>query len=328
MTTSFRYIGRRLFFAVVTFYLAATADFALPRLMGGDPAQAMASQTALGSPAVVAALKKEFGLSDPNVFHQYIAYLAQLIHGNLGVAYEYYPTTVLTVLLQALPYTVGLVLTSTVISFALGWFLGVLAAWYRGGAVDEWSVGTAFFLYAVPYFWFAMMLVFVFSFLLGWFPMGHALPTVLTTMSSGQYILGVMYHGFLPVCSLVLTSTAGHILLMRNNMLSVLGEDYMSLARAKGLGTWKLMFRYGARAAFLPSFTGFMLSIGTVVGGALVTEIVFSYPGVGTLIYNAILSHDYPVIQGAFLALATAVIAANLIADLLYPLLDPRVALQ
>lgn len=328
MTLSLRYIARRVFFAILTFFLAATADFALPRLTGGDPAQALASQTALGSPVVVAAIKKEFGLTDPNVFHQYLAYLTQLIHGNLGIAYEYYPTPVLTVLLQALPFTVGLVLTSTLISFALGWFFGVLGAWHKGKAVDEWSVGVAFFLYAVPYFWFAMMLVFVFAFLLGWFPMGHAFPTVLTTMPTGQFILGVLYHGVLPVCSLVLTSTAGHLLVMRNNMLTVLGEDYMSLARAKGLNQWKLMFRYGARAAFLPSFTGFMLSIGTVVGGALVTEIIFSYPGVGTLIYNAILSKDYPVIQGAFLALATAVITVNLIADLLYPLIDPRVVLQ
>lgn len=328
MRVSLKYISRRVIFAILTFFLAATADFALPRLTGGNPAQAMASQTALGSPVVVAALMKEFGLSDPNVFHQYFAYLGQLMHGNLGIAYEYYPTPVLTILLQALPYTIGLVLTSTVISFLLGWFFGVLGAWYKGKAIDEWSVGTAFFLYAVPYFWFAMMLVFVFSFLLGWFPMGHALPTILTTMPTFQFILGVMYHGVLPVSSLVLTSMAGHLLLMRNNMLTVLGEDYMALARAKGLSKWQLMFRYGARAAFLPSFTGFMLSIGTVVGGALVTEIVFSYPGVGTLIYNAILSKDYPVIQGAFLALATAVITVNLIADLVYPLIDPRVVLQ
>lgn len=328
MVVRLRYLGRRILFAFITFLLAATADFALPRLMGGNPAQAMASQTALGSPQVVAALKREFGLSDPNVFHQYWAYLSQLIHGNLGISYEYYPTSVIHVLLQALPFTVGLVLSSTVISFIVGWFLGVLGAWYRGRAVDEWSVGIAFLLYAMPYFWLAMMLVFIFAFLLGWFPMGHALPTVITTMSPWQYILGTVYHGLLPVSSLVLTSTAGHLLLMRNNMLTVMGEEYMTLAKAKGISASKMMFKYGARAALLPSFTGFMLSLGTVVGGALVTEIVFSYPGIGTLIYSAILSHDYPVIQGAFLILATTVIIANLLADLLYPVIDPRVAIQ
>lgn len=328
MRYSARYLLRRIGFALLTIFLAATADFLLPRLMGGNPAQALASSTALGSPAVAAALAREFGLSNPNWGVQYLHYLWQLLHGNLGVSYEYYPASVASILMQALPYTVALVMSSTIISFLVGWTLGVISAWRRGSWVDQASVGIAFWLYALPYFWVAMLLVFGLAFELGWFPMGHALPSSITGLTPWQWISGAIDHGILPVCSLVLTSTAGHLLLMRNNMLNVLSEDYMQLARAKGLSPWKMMVRYAARSALLPSFTGLMLSIGTVVGGALVTEIVFSYPGIGLATYNAILSHDYPMIQGAFLILALAVVAMNLLADLLYPLLDPRVTVQ
>jgi peptide/nickel transport system permease protein len=296
--------------------------------MGGNPAQALASATALGSPAAAAAIAKEFGLTNPNLGYQYVQYLWQLIHGNLGLSYEYYPASVAHILLQALPYTVALVLTATIISFLVGWTLGVISAWRQGSAWDQVAVGVSFWLYALPYFWLAMLLVFVFAFELGWFPMAHALPSSITGLTWWQWIGGAVQHGILPVASLVLTSTAGHLLIMRNNMLNVLGEDYMLLARAKGLAPGTLIVRYAARAALLPSFTGLMLSLGTVVGGALVTEIVFSYPGIGLATYNAILSHDYPMIQGAFLLLAVFVIAANLVADLVYPLLDPRVQLQ
>ena len=328
MRYSARYLTKRLGFALLTLYLAATADFLLPRLMGGNPAQALASSTGLASPATVAAITKEFGLSNPNWGYQYGLYLWQLVHGNLGISYEYYPSPVSTILLRALPYTVALVLSATVISFAVGWSLGIIGAWRRGAWVDQLGVGVAFWLYAVPYFWLAMMLVFLFAFLLGWFPMGHALPSSITGLTPWQWVAGAVRHGILPVTSLVLTSTAGHLLLMRNNMLTVLADDYMQLARAKGLKPFSLMFRYAARSAMLPSFTGLMLSLGNVVGGAVVTEIVFSYPGIGLATYNAILSHDYPMIQGAFLMLAVAVVAANLLADLIYPLLDPRVTLQ
>lgn len=328
MRYSARYVAKRLALALVTIFLAVTADFFLPRLMGGNPAQALASSTGLSSPATVAAITREFGLQNPNLGYQYGRFLWELLHGNLGISYEYYPASVASILLHALPYTVALVLSATVISFAVGWTLGIVGAWRRGSGFDQASVGVAFWLYALPYFWVAMMLVFVFAFILGWFPMGHALPSSVTGLTPWQWITGAIGHGILPVASLVLTSTAGHLLIMRNNMLVVLSEDYMQLARAKGLGPRQLMFRYAARTALLPSFTGLMLSLGTVVGGAVVTEIVFSYPGLGLATYNAILSHDYPIIQGAFLFLAGAVVLANLLADLIYPWLDPRVNLQ
>jgi peptide/nickel transport system permease protein len=315
------------FSLVVTFWLAATLDFALPRLAGGDPAQYLASTTSIGSPSVVAALRKEFGLRSGSPLTQYWDYLRQLLHGNLGISYEYYPETVGHVLLAALPYTVALVLSAVVLSYAVGWALGVISAWRHRSLFDEMSVGVSFFFTGVPYFWIALLLVFVFSFLLGWFPSGHAFSVSYQSGSAVSVVFDAIYHGLLPVASLVLTSVAGHLLIMRNNMLSVLKEDYITLARAKGLHGRTLLFKYAARTAMLPSFTGLMLALGTVVGGAIVTEEVYSYPGLGFTVYNAILNHDYPLIQGGFLLIAAVVIVLNFVADLVYPLLDPRVVI-
>lgn len=322
---SVRYLARRIGLALVTVVLAATLDFLLPRLAGGNPAQFLASTQALGSAKVAEALQQQFGLQG-SVWQQYASFLGQLLHGNLGISYEFYPEPVASVLAGAIPYTIGLVLTATVLSYLVGWVLGVIGAWRQRSRFDELTVGVSFFLHGLPYFWTGMMLLFVFSFVLGWFPDGHAFSVANGDESALTIVGDAIYHGTLPVASLVITSIAGHLLIMRNNTVSVLREDYVMLARAKGLPVWKLVFKYTARTAMLPSFTGLMMSLGTVVGGAIVTEEVFSYPGVGLVTYNAILNHDYPLIQGAFLVIALVVIAMNLLADLLYPLLDPRVS--
>jgi peptide/nickel transport system permease protein len=325
---SVRYVVRRVVLAFVTVFLAATLDFALPRLAGGDPAQYLASTQALGSPTVAKALAKQFGLNGGNALTQYGHYLNQLVHGNLGVSYQFYPRSVASVLWDALPYTLGLVLTATVISFLVGWTVGIVAAWRRGSIFDETSVGISFFLHGIPYFWTAMMLLFGLSFWLGWFPDAHAFSISTGHRGLLSTVGDAIYHGTLPVLSLIVTSVAGHLLIMRNNMVSVMREDYVMLARAKGMSTPKLALKYVARTAMLPSFTGLMLSLGTVIGGAILTEEVYSYPGIGYVVYNAILEHDYPLIQGAFLFIAVAVVAMNLLADLLLPLIDPRISLQ
>ncbi len=327
MRVSARYVLKRVGFALLTLWAAVTADFFLPRLMGGNPAEYIASQTSLGSPQLIAALKAEFGLTNPNPFYQYWRYFVELAHGNLGVSYEYYPSRVGTLLWHALPFTVGLLLVAVVISFVVGIFLGMLCAWRPGSWFDSIVVGTSFYLHAVPYFWTAMLLLLFGAFDLKAFPLGHALPAEAQNFGPAGLVVRVLWHGVLPVLSLLLVSIAGHVLVTRNNMLQALSEDYVVLARAKGLPEGQVRWRYAARTALLPSFTGLMLSLGHVVGGALLTEIVFSYPGVGQLIYQAILNHDYPVIQGAFLIVALCVIAANLMADLVYPLVDPRVSL-
>ncbi|HLI00714.1 MAG TPA: ABC transporter permease, partial [Acidimicrobiales bacterium] len=195
---------------VVTVWIATTLDFILPRIAGGDPAQYLASTTSIGSPAVVAALRREFGLQGGGLLTQYVDYLRQLLQGNLGVSYEYYPEPVAHVLIRALPYTVALVLSAVVLSYAVGWALGVATAWRHRSLFDEVSVGVSFFFYGVPYFWVALLLIFVFSFLLGWFPSGHAFSVTYQSRSFVAAALDAVYHGLLPVASLVVTSIAGH----------------------------------------------------------------------------------------------------------------------
>lgn len=322
------YLLKRLGFAVITLFVAITLNFLLPRLMGGDPASALASEKALGSQNVVNALKVQFGLDNPSLMYQYSQYLKQLLHGNLGVSYANYPSPVADVMLKALPWTFGTVLTATLLSYLVGWLIGIRGAWKAGSLFDNSTLFTAFFLNSVPFFWIAIIFIMIFSFYLGWFPLGQAIDPGVDSFSSMEKIKSILYHAFLPVFTLIIATLAGHILVLRNNLMRVLSEDYMLLAKAKGLSTGRRKYVYGARNALLPSFTGLMTSLGHVIGGAITTEIVFSYPGVGLVTFNAILNHDYPLIQGSFLFIAISVIICNLIADLVYPLIDPRVALN
>jgi len=321
------YLLNRIGFALVTLFAAATLNFLLPRLMGGDPASALASDKALGSQQVADALKVQFGLDHPSLLYQYGQYLKQLAHGNLGISYANYPSPVIDVLWKALPWTLGTVLTATLLSYLIGWLIGIRGAWKAGSFFDQSTLFSAFFLNSVPFFWIAIIFIMIFSFYLGWFPLGQAVASTYDAMSAAEKLRSVLYHAILPVFTLVIATLAGHILVLRNNLMRVLSEDYMLLAKAKGLKTARRKYAYGARNALLPSFTGLMTSLGHVIGGAITTEIVFSYPGIGLVTFNAILNHDYPLIQGAFLFIAVSVIVCNLIADLLYPLLDPRVAL-
>jgi peptide/nickel transport system permease protein len=300
----------------------------LPRLMGGDPASAIASEKALGSPEVVQALKVQFGLDNPSLLYQYGHYVQQLLHGNLGVSYSNYPSPVAAVMLKALPWTFGTVLTATLLSYLVGWLIGIRGAWKAGSLFDNSTLFGSFFLNSVPFFWIAIIFIMIFSFQLEWFPLGQAVDPGIDGFTALGKIKSVLYHAALPVFTLVVATLAGHILVLRNNLMRVLSEDYMLLAKAKGLGPRRRKYVYGARNALLPSFTGLMTSLGHVIGGAITTEIVFSYPGVGLVTFNAILNHDYPLIQGSFLFIAVSVIFFNLIADLVYPLIDPRVALN
>ncbi|NBD22983.1 ABC transporter permease [Paenibacillus glycinis] len=328
MKIQLSYVIRRVAFAIATLFAAIVMNFLLPRLIGGDPAEMIASQTALGSPDVANALRKQFGLDDPSLVHQFGSYIAQLLHGNLGISYFNYPVPVKDVLWNALPWTLGIVLIATLLSYAAGWFIGIKGALKPGSWFDHSALGVSFFINSVPYFWVGIMLILIFAYKLDWFPMGQAIPVEYDSLDSLHKLGSIAYHAVLPIASLALASIATHILVLRNNLIRVLSEDYMVLARAKGLSARRRVFHYGIRNAFLPSFTGFMLSLGHVVGGAITMEIVFSYPGIGMLTYNAILNHDYPLIQGAFLVIAVSIIAVNLLADLIYPLIDPRVNLN
>ena len=321
------YVIKRFFSAVLTLFIALTINFALPRPMGGNPAEYIASKTAMNSPEYVEALTEQFGLNE-GIFTQYISYLKQLVHFNFGISYANYPTPVSDIIINALPWTLLIVLSSTIISFAIAWVLGTLAAMKKGSVFDKTTVGISFYVQSVPYYFVAMILLMVFAFNLDWFPLSHAVSTRVTYTGMIGLLGDIIYHAFLPVLSLVLVGLAGRMIMMRSNILQVFSEDYMVLAQAKGLRRSKILSKYALRNALLPSFTGLMVSLGQAVGGALVTELVFSYPGLGLTIYNAIMNQDYPVVQGCFALIAVCVVVLNFLADLLYPIIDPRVSLS
>lgn len=324
---TFKYVAKRLLSAILTLWIALTFNFLLPRMMGGNPADYLASQTAMGSIEYAEEVKEKFGL-DKSLPEQYVRYMGELLQGNLGVSYTSFPVPVKDIIVKAIPWTLLVVLVSTLLSFLIAWVLGTLAALKKGSVFDNIAVGSSFYIQSIPYFWVGMLLVMGLGYYLNWFPMGHAMTPGAEFAGFWETAGNIAYHAWLPVLSLVIVSLAGRMIMMRSNILQVFSEDYIVLAQAKGLKRGKILSKYALRNAMLPSFTGLMLSLGQAVGGAIATEIIFSYPGIGLTIMNAILSHDYPLIQGCFAIIALSVVSLNFLADLIYPLIDPRVSLE
>lgn len=319
------FLFRRLGFYLAAFLAAATVNFFLPRLMPGDPIEIMFSSA--GSDLSVEnleALKLTFGFVDGPLWQQYLTYLQSVFTGDLGRSIKYYPLPVTELLGRALIWTVGLMGTATLISFTLGTVLGIMAAWRRGSTFDVvFSVG-AIMATSMPAMVLSLVALFFFGFELNWFPTGYAADPALDPAFSWQYASSVIRHGILPVLTLSIVLTGGFLVTMRNNMINLLGEDYIVMARAKGLSDSRVMFWYAARNALLPTVSSLAIAIGTVLGGSLVTEVVFNYPGLGNTLYQAILARDYPVIQGQLLIMTLAMLTANFIVDVSYVLLDPR----
>lgn len=319
------FLLRRLTFYLAAFIAAATINFFLPRLMPGDPIQKMfagaGSDLSLEN---LNALKLTFGFIDAPLGDQYLAYLKSVFTGDLGRSIKYFPLPVTELLGRALLWTVGLVGIATLISFTIGTFLGVMAAWRRGTLFDTAVSIIAIFSSSVPAIVVSLIALFVFGYTLGWFPNGYAADPMLDPSWGWAYISSVLHHGTLPMLTLVLVLTGGFAVTMRNNMINLLGEDYIVMGRAKGLSDSGVMFWYAARNALLPTVSALAISLGAVLGGSLVTEVVFNYPGMGNTLYQAIIARDYPVIQGALLIMTAAMLTANFVVDLSYVLLDPR----
>jgi peptide/nickel transport system permease protein len=322
-----RYILRRLGFFILTMWAALTLNFVLPRLMPGNPAEVMASKfRGELSPNAMHSLEVLFGLNThQNLFQQYISYLHQLLTGNLGTSLSQYPESVTSVIGSAIWWTLGLVGVTTVLAFVLGTGLGIVSAWRRGGRLDSLVPPVFVITSAIPYFWVAMVLVLVFGLTLHWFPaQGGYYVTTDTPGLNFTFFQDVINHAFLPAVSLLITTIGTWILTMRNTMITTLAEDYVRMARAKGLPARRIMFDYAARNSILPNLTGFAMSLGFVVSGAILIEYVFNYPGVGYMLLQAVSGEDYPLMQGLFLLITVAVLFAILVADLLTALLDPR----
>jgi len=309
---------------LAVFVVALVVNFSLPRIAPGDPLNYMLPEDVLASmtPAEEGEVLREFGLDKPLPV-QFANYAAGVFRGNLGVSVRY-GEPVWGIVLDRLPWTLLLMGWALAISSLLGSGFGILAAWWRGGRFDLSSLVAVLFVGSAPPFWVAMLAITLFSAELGWLPSFGAAPLG-AIPGSPSYLLGVVERLVMPVAALALFQTANILLTARSSMSIALGQDYITFARAKGVTERNVFFRHAFRNALLPIYTNVMISIGGLVGGALVIETVFSYPGIGTLILEGVEARDYNLLQGVFLLATVGVVLANLIADLGYPLLDPRV---
>jgi len=325
-----RHLSERLVIFVATIAISVTVVFFAPRLVPGDPLGALSLKLAqvggnLGGKQLVEEYTRRFGL-DKSPGEQYIAYLRQLAQGDMGYSISVFPTTVGDLVKQAIPWSMGLLVMTTLISWSLGSIIGGIVGWWGGRS--RWLQGlvpVALVLYTIPYYILAIILVFLLAFLWPVFPLSGNYSIGLQPALTPAFILDLLHHAALPALSIVLVSLGWWFLSMRSLITSIKGEDYITWAEAKGLPPRRIFWAYAFRNALLPQATGLALSLGQIVGGALITETIFAYPGLGYLIFNAIKSLDFPVIQGSILLVIVSVATANLVIDLAYPLIDPRI---
>jgi len=304
--------------------VALTLNFFIPRAMPGNAVQAIMAKFPDLQPSAYRALQAMLGVGHPgSLWHQYVSYLGDVFRLNFGTDVLEFPAQVSTLLASTIPWTLVLVGTATVMAFAIGTGMGIVAGWRHGGWLDRLLPGLMFFQ-AVPYFFLALILIEVLAVRYSVFPIGQGYAEGLVPGWNASFIGSAIYHSLLPALTIVITSMAGWMLQMRNVMITTVGEDYVVAAQAKGLRPSRVVLTYAARNAILPQLQGFGLAVGFVVSGALIMEIVFSYPGVGLLLLNAVNAKDYPLMQAIFLFITFAVLLANLIVDFVIVAVDPR----
>ena len=327
------YAVRRILVFLLTIWIAATLIFLIPRLAPGDPISAMVARMTRSagfvenSAAIIAGWKARFGLND-SLLVQYVRFLGNVAHFDFGPSLAYFPTSVNDIIGTALPWTMGLLVVAVVITFFVGNFLGAIMVWRGTPRMIKLLIPVGMIFTSLPSILAALFLMYIFAFTLGWFPMIHAYDIGLQPGLNLPFIVSVVQHGTLPAISIVVVSFGYWALGMRGMMITVEGEDYMQLARAKGLSPFYVLYRYMVRNAILPQVTAFAITLGTIVSGSILVEYIFAYPGMGTIIFGAISAQDYPVIQGCCLILIFMTATAVLIIDLLYPLIDPRISYE
>lgn len=323
-----RFVLRRLGFFVLTLWAALTLNFFIPRFMPGSPLEALRSRThgRLSTEALDQMLTSFGYKPHQNWFVQYVDYLGNMLTGRWGISIgATLGAPVRTLITQALPWTLGLVGIATVLAFLLGSLVGTVAGWRRGGKLDSVLPPVFVVTSALPYFWVGLLLILVFSvWTSGFLPSDFNYDTQLLPEWSAPFAVNVLKHALLPAATIIITSVGGWVLTMRNNMITTLAEDYVRMGRAKGLSNRKIMIDYAARNAMLPNLSGFAMSLGFVISGAILVEYVFNYPGLGYLLYNAVQNSDYPLMQALFMLFTVAVLLAVLICDFVIAWLDPR----
>jgi peptide/nickel transport system permease protein len=321
-----RYVLRRLVLFVITLWVALTVNFFIPRLMPGNPAEAMMARfRGRINPDALKALEVAFGVNTHQpLIEQYGDYLGNTLTGHFGTSLTFFPQSVGTVLAQALPWTLGLVGVTTIIAFAAGTLIGLVAGWRRGGILDSLLPPVFVITGALPFFWVGLLLVLAFSVTLNLLPNDGAFDVTLIPGFNAEFVQSVLSHAILPAVTILIISIGGWILTMRNNVVTILAEDYIRMARAKGLSNTRIMYGYAARNAVLPNLSGFAMSLGFVVSGAILVEYTFNYPGVGYMLLQAVDNEDYPLMQAMFVMITVTVLVAILICDFLTVMLDPR----
>ena len=330
---SLSYLLRRLLVFFLTVWVAATLIFIIPRLAPGDPIAAMIARMAQfegfveNADLIIEAWRKRFGLDDP-IYVQYLRFMSNTVRLDLGYSMANFPATVSELVSRALPWTIGLVGTATLIFFTVGNLCGALLAWRRTPRLLRIMIPISMTFTSVPPALFSLLLVYIFGFLIPIFPQVGAYGRGMVPEFTLEFIGSVLYHGFLPAMSIVLVTFGFWALGMRGMMVTIEGEDYMILAQAKGLKPFYLLYRYMIRNAILPQMTALAVSVGTLVNGAVLVEIMFTYNGMGSLIYSGISNQDFGLIQGTSFILIVSSALAVLIIDLTYPLIDPRISLE
>jgi peptide/nickel transport system permease protein len=318
-----------LFFLIV--WLAATVNFFLPRISGQSPVQDKLMQQAVmggyqqaGMQQMVDEYSAKFGLDKP-LLEQYVTYLGDMARFDFNYSISNYPKTVKEMMAEAVPWSVGLLLTTTLLAFALGTLLGALLAWPRTPRILKWFFPPLILLHAIPYYLFGMVLTFLFAFQIKIFPIfgGYSAGTI--PSASLEYVGDVLAHAILPASAMILVAIGGWALGMRAMMITTEGEDFMVFGEAKGLKSATLFMRYALRNALLPQTTSLALALGHIISGAVLVETVFAYPGIGTVLYHAIREGDHYLIQGIVFSVIVTLGIATLILDLIYPILDPRI---
>lgn len=328
-----RYVLRRFGTFLLTVWLAATLIFFIPRLMGGNPISVMVGKIAVtaggattgNSSGLVHAWEARFGLGDP-LLVQYLLFLKNSATFNFGFSITNFPATVNQLIGAALPWTLALMLLATLISFAVGTAIGAVMAWRRTPGIIRGLLPVSLTFTAIPSFMLGLLLLYAFSYTLGWFPTGNAYDLGMVPGFNGSFFSSVIVHGILPAATIVGTSMGFWALSMRGMMVTIEGEDYMILGEAKGLRPGRLFWRYRVRNAALPQVTSLALTLGGIISGQILVEYLFEYPGVGQLLYQGILNEDYVLVQSIVFLLIVTTAVAVLVLDLIYPLLDPRIS--
>lgn len=298
-------------------------NFLLPRLMPGNPLVFLAGEdVGFMSSAEKEAILDKHGLND-SILEQYGTYIKNIFTGDFGYSYQQ-KRPISELLMERLPWTMLLTGLGLVLSTIIGVMFGAISAWRRGSRTDANLLTIFMFLSAMPSFWVGMILVSVFASQLGWLPVFGA-ESAWSNLSGIERLIDIGKHLILPLATLILISVTSTFMIMRYSMLNVIGEDYIMMAKAKGVKEKVIKYKHAMRNALLPVATVFMLSLGFTLGGATVIETVFAYPGVGRLMFESVLSRDYPLIQATFLIITFSVVIANFLADLIYPLIDPKV---